>query len=144
MRFSAILVDFRKRFPEHGTFLLLPDESIDCVVTKYAIPNRPGVYVISAVAQITQVIYIGKAGTLQNDGTWKGQMLPGRLRAQQDGMPRRRFFREVLAVTGATRFSFEWFITAGDRITLPAFAESELLQAFFDDFGCLPKYNKCV
>lgn len=76
-RFSSLLTEYRCRFREHGSFQLLPGQSIDRVVSANRVPDKPGVYVIHAITDPVQLVYVGKAGTLNNDGSWKGQMLAG-------------------------------------------------------------------
>lgn len=143
-RFTSLTEQYRHRYREHGSFRLLPAQSIDRVVSQNAVANKPGVYVIYAVTDHVDVAYIGKAGTLNNNGTWKEQMLAGRLCAKQDGMARRDFFQKLIADTGAHFLFFEWFVTISDRAILPALAENELLQAYFEDNGRLPLCNRCA
>jgi hypothetical protein len=126
MQFEKSLKEFRHRFPT-GSFFALLGDSIRRIVAEQCVPSRPAVYVVSALSNQSEVVYIGKAGTMKNDGTWKTQMLSGRLCAKQRGMSRCDFFQQMLVETGARKLRFEWFLTVGDRVILPIFAESELL-----------------
>jgi hypothetical protein len=144
MSFRNVLDQFRTRFAQQGIFLLHSGESIRRVVAECRVPARAAAYVISAVGCNPEVIYIGKAGTVRTDGTWKDQMLSRRLCNRQGGMSRQDFFQKMLAETGASELRFEWFVTQAERMILPVLAEAELLQSFYDETGKLPRYNECA
>lgn len=142
--FDKALTEFRRRFPEQGVFILPRGGLIRSVVCDNRVPERAGAYVISAIAATAAVIYIGKAGTVRQDGTWKTQTLAGRLCNRQKKLSRQEFFQKMIAETGARELRFEWFVTINERTILPILAEGELLQAFYDDHQRLPRYNECV
>ena len=148
MHFEATLNEFQHRFQEQGAFPLLRGQRIRKIVAEHHVPRScAGVYVVFAVGTATEVIYIGKAGTLQNDGTWKDQMLPGRLCNRQGQISRCEFFQKMLVETGARELQVRWFVTeltAADGVILPILAESQLLQAFYDDNHRLPRYNDAL
>jgi hypothetical protein len=126
-----------------GGFRLLPGESINLVVAREKIPNGRGVYLIAGLCVPKRTIYIGKAGTMNRDGSWKGQGIRGRLINAQKKMRRVDFFRELMRTSCQEGLEFHWFVTYdGDRGRLPALVEMELLQAHFDEFGRLPDLNE--
>ena len=65
------------RFPKDGKTLK--------EITK-GIPNAPGVYIIYNSKE--EIVYIGKAGTINQDGTFQKQGLRRRLNNQHNGMRR--------------------------------------------------------
>ena len=136
---------FRGRFPNNGRFSLLRDESIDEVVRREKVPNARGVYVIFRCDDAQNPLQIGKAGTMNQDGSWKKQGLARRLTMKQDGMYRSAFFRKLMKEESIDRLTFHWFATHdGNSKVIPGLAEMELLQAHFDQYGCLPKLNRCA
>jgi len=138
---ERVIEEFRVKFPVRGKFELSQGQRIREVVRSAEVPDRYGIYIISDPQG--RVLYIGRAGTVCNDGTFKRQTLRRRLTNKQDGLPRQQFFEDVLRIRGLESLHFEWFVTFDreDRV-LPCLAESELLQAYFNDYGRLPPYNK--
>jgi len=62
---------------------------------------------------------------------------------KQDGIYRREFFQHVIDSAAKTGISFMWFITfETPKKILPAMAEADLMQSFYDKFHCLPVLNK--
>lgn len=141
--FMATLASFRERF-RSGAFDLAASESINAVVTSNDVPACCGVYVISARrGKRKEFLYIGKSGTMQRSGAFKRQTLRKRLTMKQDGMYRRDYFKALMAEHNLAFLSFEWFVTfEREHRMLPAFAEAQLFQAFYDDCGRLPLLNK--
>lgn len=144
MRLVEVIREFHDRFPRNGEFDLRPGESIYHVVRREAVPNEFGAYIIYGTPSCSgEAIYIGKAGTLEQGGSLKKQGLSKRLLMRQGGKRRAEFFREVMDQSAPKGLSFAWFITFdGPRRVLPALAEAQLLQAFFEDRGALPLLNK--
>src|SRR5207237_10324677 len=96
MSFINALDEFRSRFSQRGVFSLRRGDLIRRVVSEQRVPARAGAYVISAIGSELQVIYIGKAGTMRHDGSWKDQLLSRRLCNRQGGMSRQDFFQKML------------------------------------------------
>src|SRR5438094_6048563 len=90
------------RFANKGQFSLLPSESINEVLNREKVPNAPGVYIIfrGDDSELKRPLYIGKAGSLKPDGSWKDQGLKKRLTNQQRGMARRKFFCKMMTGEG--------------------------------------------
>jgi hypothetical protein len=134
-----------EQFSRNGSFLLLPNESINEVVVRERVSNEYGVYIIFSCDKPECPIYIGKAGTIRTNGTWKEQGLRERLTAVQKKKRRVEFFRGLMRDTYRNGLEFRWFITHdGKDGRLPALAEIELLQAHLDEFGCLPELNEAA
>jgi hypothetical protein len=145
MTFARAVEDARTRFPNNGRFSLRPDESINEVVKREKVPNARGIYIVFGCDDGQRPLYIGKAGTVNQGGTWKDQGLAKRLTMKQDGKFRREYFRELMMKEAVAGLSFQWFVTHDqDSKVIPALAEMELLQAHFDQYDCLPKLNRCA
>ncbi|MNL32783.1 hypothetical protein D3C87_1546570 [compost metagenome] len=107
------------------------------------VPSLPGVYIICGrMGNGNEVAYIGKAGSLCRDGSFKKQKLKGRLQAKKDSQRNRKeWYQELLQRYEA--LVFHWLVTFdGDVRIVPAKAEADLLQAYFDENGRLPPENK--
>jgi hypothetical protein len=144
MDFETALNQARNRFA-NGRFVLSCHESINDVVRRENVPHARGIYVVFADCDLQRPLYVGKAGTINQDGSWKDQGLAKRLTMKQDGIYRREFFCKLMKEKSIVGLTFHWFVThdQGNSI-IPALAEMELLQAFWNQHACLPELNKCV
>ena len=143
MTLKAVIEGVRTRFANNGQFSMFPQESIDDVVRREKVPNARGVYIIFRSDNLERPLYIGKAGTMRTDGSWKVQQLRKRLTMKQEGTFRRVFFRSLMADKGRAGLTFVWFVTHDQNSrVIPALVEMELLQAHYDQYGCLPELNK--
>lgn len=115
-------------------------------VASKGVPDAPGVYAVYAVKDDQrEVVYIGKAGTLRPDGEWKKQGLHGRLNAIQDDVPRQEFFQDKISKEELDALSFRWLVTYGKGSQiLPAKAEADLLQKYFELHRKLPRWNRAL
>ena len=144
--FSELLNDYSQMFSEHGSFTLRKDEKISQRCREEGVSDKPGVYLIYGLHRSEhKLLYVGKAGTLQQDGTFKKQKLLGRLNAVQDGIPRQRFFQEQIEHLDLDALVFNWFVTFSQQVrVIPAKAELDLLQAYFDEYHKLPLWHKTI
>lgn len=107
-----------------------------------SIPDGYGVYIIYANTVEGEILYIGKSGTLEKDGTYKKQNLRERINNKQSGKKRRLFFKEILdSDPSLKKLVIEWFIIDEKKI-LPAYVEACLVQEYFEKKGKLPCQNK--
>lgn len=91
MRFDDELGNLRSQSECRGDFVLHDTETINEVVVREGVPNGYGVYVMSANRDgHREIVYVGKAGTLRQDGSFKQQGLAKRLTMKQDGEYRAR------------------------------------------------------
>jgi hypothetical protein len=144
MKINKLIQEFTKEFSNYGSFELLPNESINEVVVREKVPDKYGVYLIYGIQDnFEQLIYLGKSGTIKNDGKFKDQALRKRLTMKQDDMRRKDFFKKIMKENNYDRLKFLWFITYDDdnRI-LPGYAEGKLVQAFVENYKRLPLLNK--
>jgi len=142
MTLAEMIQHARICYTVNGVFSLGPDESINKVVDRERVPNARGVYLIFRSDDLNRPLYIGKAGTLKTDGSWKEQGLKKRMTMKQGGVLRNRFFRDLMTTKGYVGLTFLWFVTHDQNNNIiPAFAELEFLQAHYDQHGCLPELN---
>jgi len=144
--FNDFLKKYCKSFKEHGCFILYREQKIGERLKNEGVPDKPGVYLIySRKGRKCNLLQIGKAGTLGQNGKFKRQKLCGRLKAKQEGMPRQQFFQEQIEKLNLNALVFFWFVTFDNNVkVIPAKAEADLLQAYFDEFKRLPKWNKSI
>ena len=118
------------RFPEDGRILK--------EITK-DIPNSPGVYII--YNSKNEIVYIGKAGTVNQDGTFKKQGLRKRLTNQHHGIRREDYFISKIADEEIDYIDIKWYeLTSG---VIPGYIEGMLIQEYFNKHGELPSWNDC-
>jgi hypothetical protein len=96
-----------------------------------------GVYVFRQKST-AEVIYIGKSGTMQQDGTLKPQDFEKRLVNNEDGKPRNS--RMGARVSQYGDLLIEYVILNPQKLA-PGYVEARLLQAFFDEHRHLPPDN---
>ena len=115
----------------------LSEQSID-------VPNLPGVYYILRLAKgNVDLVYIGKSGTILQNGTFKNQLLKSRLNNKQDGMSREQFFKDKIQQEQIDALDIYWFVTFDEKHQdIPAFVEAQIMQRYFDSYGQLPAWNK--
>jgi len=138
------LGELKKAFPTHGRFVLRLDDALRKTVREAHVPNEYGVYLVYAGPRCAEYpIYIGKSGTMKQDGSWKTQGLAGRLIARQGKVSRPEFFQNVIRERGYQALSFLWFVTHdGERGLLPCLVEAQLLQRFYERRRRLPLLNE--
>lgn len=108
------------------------------------IPNLPGVYyIVKLAAGKIEIVYIGKAGTMESDGAFKKQGLQKRLNMKQDGLFRQEFFETKLLEESIDALDIYWFVTFDEyHQDVPAFLEASMLQDFYWMYDKLPSWNK--
>ncbi|WP_421753052.1 hypothetical protein [Croceimicrobium sp.] len=108
------------------------------------VPELPGVYYILRLAEgKVDLVYIGKSGTMQQNGQFKSQFLKGRINNKQEGLERQQFFDKKIELENIDGLDIYWFVTYDqDQKDLPAFVKAQLLQSYFDLHSSLPPWNK--
>jgi|SRR6185295_3972621 len=110
-----------------------------------AIPEKKGVYLLYSISNIgkKQLVYIGKAGTLIQEGTWKKQGLYGRLNAIRDGMRSQQYFENKIRLNQLAGIEIDARVTFDDNHKdIPGFVEAKLLKMYHSEYGMLPLWNK--
>ncbi len=146
MTLASLLQEYENRFPRNGAFELRRGEQIQTRAKEERGPEEAWVYLIySRRGRKRELLYVGKAGTLRQDGSLKDQKLPGRIRNRRKGMRSQQYYQLQFQQHGFDALPFRWFVTyAGNVGIIPAKAEADLLQAFFDDTGRLPLWNDAL
>ena len=103
-----------------------------------------GVYYIIRLANgKVDLVYIGKSGTIQQNGKFKEQGLKGRINNKQEGIKRQVFFEQKFITEKIDGLDIYWFVTFDtNNHDLPGYVEGLLLQHYFEIHGCLPEWNR--
>lgn len=105
------------------------------------IPNGYGVYIFYKNKKDGEILYIGKGGTILQNGCYKEQNLRERLNNKQDGMRREDFLcKKMKEDREIQQIVIEWYII-NEQKYLPAFIEALLLQEYYTKNSCLPIWN---
>ena len=129
------------KYKNNGHFFLRKGQSLKEVSKN--VPNLPGVYYIIRLAKgRIDLVYIGKAGTINQDGSFKKQGLGGRLNNMQKNEKRQDFFNKKIDEENIDALDIYWFVTYDENHKdLPGFVEAILMQHFFDIYRQLPQWN---
>lgn len=144
MSFENDLFLIKKQF-EHGSFVYSDSsKSFSVCVTKHfrtvKAQDKHGIYVVRN--KLTgEVLYIGKGGTITFEGKYKAQDIPGRLKAMRENDVRADVWFSALAKEKG-EFIIEYVFLP--IFKSPALVEALLLQAYLNEFGCLPYKNKTL
>lgn len=144
--FSRVLQRYDKLFSTKGSFALKCGENLRQCIHSNDVPEVPAAYLIYAVRRRrAELLYIGKSGTMRTDGTLKNQGLATRLRMKQGKQWRAEFYEEEMRQRRLSGLEFRWWATFDRSVRiLPAWAEAQLFQAYFDENGRLPAWNLAV
>lgn len=96
-----------------------------------------GVYLVRQKTT-NNIIYVGKAGTVRQDGTFKDQDLKKRLVNREKGKSRKEIFG--MRVTNHGELLIE-YVVFKSNLLIPGYIEARLLQAYFDENKKLPVDN---
>lgn len=107
-------------------------------------PNLPGVYYILLLAGgKIDLVYIGKSGTILQNGNFKYQLLRNRINNKQEGQKRQQYFEQKISQEGIDGLAIYWFVTFDKQHQdLPGYVEGLIMQRYFDQYGCIPPWNK--
>ena len=140
-----MLHDLRTRFRTHGQFTFAQHHSLRSMIRLHQVPNLPGIYLIfQGKSGDGDPIYVGKSGTISQDGSWSQQGLAERLCAKHNkSTMREQFFKQEMAKNNWASLSIAWFVTHDrDKGILPGLIEADLLNGFYQKYGQLPIWNK--
>jgi hypothetical protein len=135
------MFDELKIYKENGHFFFNPGDKLADVCNA---PDKPGVYYFVRLAKgKVDLVYIGASDTIDRKGTFRDQLLYGRLNNKQDGVKRQKFFEDIMKREQIDALDIYWFVTYDDdNHHLPSYVEAVLMQKYFDLHGCLPDWNK--
>ena len=100
--------------------------------------KKYGVYLIRQ--QTTrEVLYIGKSGTIDQHGNFKGQDIPARLKNVKGDVSSVLWFKSLVKEKGVLVIEY---VVLTPTPQSPAFVEAHLIQAYLNEHSCLPSRNK--
>ncbi len=102
--------------------------------------KRYGIYIVRQ-RDTKEVLYVGKSGTIDYRGHFKGQDIPGRLKNVKEGdVSANKWFKRLLQEKGP--LTIEYILLS--RSVSPALVEVALLQGYLNENHCLPYRNKSL
>ncbi len=136
------MFDELRKYRQNGHFFFT--KSVSLLEASKEVPELPGVYYILRLARgRIDLVYIGKSGTLMQNGKFKTQLLRSRLNNKQDGMKREDFFLQKMQYEHIDGLDIYWFVTFDNtNRDLPAYVEGMLMQRYFEIHGKLPPWNR--
>lgn len=136
------MFDLLNKYTNNGHFFFQKGDVLK--VQSQEVPELPGVYYILRLAHgKVELVYIGKSGTMLQNGQFKNQLLKKRINNKQEGIKRQQYFEQKIEQENIDALDIYWFVTFGRQFQdLPGFVEGQLLQEYFKLHGCLPPWNK--
>ena len=136
------MFDETKRYKNNGHFFFRKGDSLKQLSKD--IPDLPGVYYIVRLAGgRIELVFIGKSGTIKQNGKFNDPGLKSQLNSKQDGIERQEFFESRILKENIDALDIYWFVTFDKKSQdLPGFVEGLLIQRFFEMYGRLPLWNK--
>lgn len=130
------------KYTNNGHFFFNPGDVLSSVSKD--VPNSQGVYYIIRLAKgKIDLVYIGKSGTVTQNGSFKDQGLRGRLNNKHEGVRRQEYFDDKIKSENIDALDIYWFVTFDNHNKdLPGYVEGLLLQRYFEIYGKLPPWNK--
>lgn len=129
------------KYKNNGHFFYTKDDLL--IEQSEDVPNLPGVYLVYRLAGgKIDIVYIGKSGTIQQNGKPKDQGLKKRLNNTHQGLKRQDYFNTKIEEENIEALDIYWYVTFDDDYRdLPSFVEGLLIQKYFDLYGQLPIWN---
>ena len=136
------MFDEIKKYKNNGHFFFKNGDDLKQV--SKSVPDLPGVYYIVRLSKgRIELVYIGKSGTIQQNGQFKDQGLQVRLNNKQEGLESQDFFESRILKENIDALDIYWFVTFDAKTyDLPGFVEGLLMQRFFEVYGRLPLWNE--
>ena len=137
------MFDDLSKYERHGHFFFKKGDSL--ATASKGVPLLQGIYYIMRLAGgRVDLVYIGKSGTIGQDGSFKTQSLRARINNTADGGSRQTFFESKFIEENIDGLDIYWYVTMDKTYEdLPGYVEGLLMQAYFEIFGKLPPWNKC-
>jgi len=129
------------KYQNNGHFFFKKGDDLQKVGNNVA--GKPGVYYIFKLAHDKiKLVYLGKSGIMQQNGTFKNQTLREQLSNDQNGGGLQEFLDKKFQEESIAAFDIYWFVTFdNDHRDLPGYVEGLLMQHHFVVYGQLPDYN---
>ena len=105
--------------------------------------DEPGVYVIVNPEKDDEILYIGKGGTIKNNGSFGNQKVQGRILATRvNNLPAHNWYTEIMDKYKIDALGF--YILYTPKNISPALLEVTSLNYFWVQNGFLPSENKAL
>jgi len=136
------MFDELNKYKNQGHFFFQKGNALS--VQSEDVPDLPGVYYILRLARgRVDIVYIGRYGTVLQNGDFKNQMLRNGINGEQDVMKNQKYFEKKMVQEGIDGLDIYWFVTVDKHHQdLPGFVAGQIMQRYFDIHGCLPSWNK--
>jgi len=138
------MFDETRKYKNNGHFFFKKGDRLSEVSKN--VPELPGVYYVIRLAKgRIELVYIGKSGTITQNGQSQEQLLRGIINNKQDGMKRQDFFDKKMTEENIDGLDIYWYVTMDkSNSDLPGYVEGLLMQRFFEIHGRLPLWNSNI
>lgn len=135
------MFDEVEKYKNNGHFFFKKGDDLKQVSA--TVPEMPGVFYILRLSKgHVDLVYIGKSGTLKQNGKFKNQLLNKSLNNEQNGTKRQDFFNQKMVQEDIDGLDIYWFVTQDkNHHDLPEYVEGTILQRFYEVYGRLPEWN---
>lgn len=136
------MFDETKKYKNNGHFFFKKGTILKEV--SKSVPDLPGIYYIVRLSGgRIELVYIGKSGTMKQNGIFNDLGLKIRLNSKHDGIETQDYFESRILKENIDALDIYWFVTIDSKSQdLPGFVEGLLIQRFFELYGRLPLWNK--
>ncbi|MBE9511277.1 MAG: hypothetical protein IMY71_10385 [Bacteroidetes bacterium] len=135
------MFDELKNYKNNGHFFFKRGNNLRDVSKD--VPDLPRVYYIIRLAGgRVKLVYIGKSGSIEQDGQFNKPGLRGSLNNKQNGIKRQDYFENKFREENIDGLDIYWFVTF-DKTNrdLPGYVEGLIMQIYFERHGSLPAWN---
>jgi hypothetical protein len=142
------MFDELTKYKNNNHFFFSSDQNLSNVCN--APKNASGIYLVYELKNgKIDLVYIGSSGKVQNDGQIKhrdGGMYDRIVNGHQfGGIPRKKSWKQKLIDENIDTLDVYWYETVNkDVFDIPTFAESQILQKYFEIYRSLPRWNVVV
>ncbi|MEM7180213.1 MAG: hypothetical protein AAF518_04835 [Spirochaetota bacterium] len=141
------MFDELKKYKNQDHFFFSAEQELSKVCN--APKDRSGVYIVYELKKgRVELVYIGCSGKVQNDGSIKhrssgGGGLYGRIvNGKQFGNIRKKSWKQKLIVEKIEAIDVYWYDTFNSPLKhIPAFVEATIIQLYYKQNKCLPRWN---
>lgn len=136
------MFDEIKKYKNNGHFFFRTGDKLNDA--SKAVPELPGVYYIARLSNNKiDLVFIGKSGTVNQNGNIKGPLLKELFNNNPEGKKSQQYFEAKISKERIDALDIYWFVTM-DKTNhdLPGYVQGLLMQRFFDLDGRLPMWNK--
>lgn len=150
MTINEILEKYEKIQENNLISFIREDDYID-VIKKSKAPKKFGVYLFLEKPEVetNNILYIGKSGTVEQDGKWKKQTIRKRLTKNQNGEKRKLVLPKLMKIgkdnQEIKKIFIRCFVTYDKENgfeDLPGYVEGLLMNEYFKKEKKLPIWNR--